>query len=85
MSGSDRDPLGMPKQPRPWHELDPEDALDPWAEFADSEPPTIPVTLGPASRSGSAAPNPFPVMPPGLDPQASLAEQLSWELPKPPK
>lgn len=82
MSGTNRDPMGKPEGPTPWHELDPEIALDPWRDADAKKVPELPVTLGPASRSGSPAPNPFCVAPPGLDPQASLAERLHWDLPQ---
>jgi len=49
------EPTGKPAQPEPWFKLDPEDALDPWGEFEEPEPPGIPMTIGPAP-DGPAGP-----------------------------
>ncbi len=63
-----------PEQPEPWYKLDPEDALDPWGEFEEPEPPGIPFSLGPA-RSGPAGPAS------GVDLETGLmAAELHWKI-----
>jgi hypothetical protein len=65
-----------PEEPKLWHQLDPEDALDPWGEFEEPEPPGIPFSLGPA-RSGPAGPAS------GVDLQSGrMAAELHWEIQK---
>ena len=73
------DPVGKPEQPVSWYKLDPGDALDPWRDSEEPELPGIPVTLGPAPRSGPPAYNPMSVQAPGFD-VASLAAQLNWKV-----
>jgi len=67
------DPMGKPEGPQLWHQLDPEEALDPWGEFEEPElPPTIPLTIGPAS-DGPAGPAS------GVDlGTGRMAAQLNW-------
>ena len=81
-TAEDLDPMGKPKGPVPWCQLDPEEALDPWGEFEDDELPSIPMTLGPASRSRAPTYNPMSVQAPGIDPggYSLLAEQLNWKI-----
>jgi hypothetical protein len=64
--------MGEPEQPEPWCKLDPEDALDPWDEFAEPEPPGIPIVIGPAPRHKVPAPKPMTVQGPGVPPENSI-------------
>ena len=68
------DPMGKPEGPKPWYQLDPEDALDPWGEFEEPELPGIPMTIGPA-RSGPVGPAS------GVDLETGLmAAELNWKI-----
>jgi hypothetical protein len=63
-----------PEQPIPWCQLDPEDALGPWGEFEEPEPPGIPMTIGPAP-DGPAGPAS------GVDLETGLmAAKLNWKI-----
>ena len=69
------DPLGKPEELKLWHQLDPEDALDPSGEFEEPElPTTIPMVLGPA-RNGPAGPAS------GVDlGTGRMAAELNWKI-----
>ncbi len=68
------DPTGKPEGPVPWYKLDPEDALGPWGEFEEPEPPGIPFSLGPAP-DGPAGPAS------GVDLNTGLmAAELHWKI-----
>jgi hypothetical protein len=65
-------PMGKPEQPALWHQLDPEEALDPWRESEEPELPTIPLTIGPAP-GGPAGPAS------GADLETGrMAAELNW-------
>jgi hypothetical protein len=68
------DPMGEPEELKLWHQLDPEDALGPWGEPEEPEPPGIPFSLGPAP-GGPAGPAS------GVDLETGLmAAELHWEI-----
>jgi hypothetical protein len=73
-AGDNRDPMGKPEELKLWHQLDPEDALDPWGEFEEPEPPGIPFSLGPAP-GGPAGPASGVDLGTGL-----MAAELHWEI-----
>ncbi len=67
--------MGKPEELKLWHQLDPEDALGPWGEFEEPEPPGIPMTIGPAS-GGPAGPAS------GVDlGTGRMAAELNWTVP----
>ncbi len=70
-------PAKIPTEPEElklWHQLDPEDALGPWGEPEEPEPPGIPFSLGPAP-SGPAGPAS------GVDLNTGLmAAKLNWKI-----
>ena len=60
--------------PRTYLFAHPEDALDPWGEFEEPEPPGIPMTLGPAP-DGPAGPAS------GVDlGTGRMAAELNWKI-----
>ena len=72
-------------KPLTWGDLDPSEVwpyVDPDDEREEeTEPPGLPMTLGPASNSGAPAYNPMSVQGPGIDPggYSLLAESLHWK------
>ena len=68
------DPLGKPEELKLWHQLDPEDALDPRGEIEEPKPPGIPFSLGPAP-DGPAGPAS------GVDlGTGRMAAELNWKI-----
>ena len=70
-------PAKIPTEPEElklWHQLDPEEALDPSGEFEEPEPPGIPFSLGPAP-GGPAGPAS------GVDlGTGRMAADLNWKI-----